>query len=504
MTIPAPQFREGQWLRAADLRAGQEYHLAMRRRHDLGPHTGGVVAGLDLAEVQGGIVVQPGTAVDGLGRTLVLLQPAPLRLPDRAGPGSLPRVEVWLRYRRDAATPAGPGRRPCGPGRNSRWVEGVSVDLRLGDGPPPAQPDPIGQPDPHCDDSSLPAPVYLGAVVRWAAGDRIDRAGRWYAGLVGERVSDPAGRARVQLGPERPGDRRRFTVAVEAADGGCPDRLVVAGAADLALKGPAVVRGDQRDPAPPADKLRLDGARGQADRPVPPSGLRLGPVPPPEAATPWRLYRARQQPQGREGHELRFELRHPGDEGDPATFRMVVGDGVDVGLMVRADCTVVVGHLTVQGRVVEGPIAVDPGDERFTGTLASEYLKGVAAAAGTAGAASRLDLGLTLPVPATNGSTCVVTMTNAGSIPVTDITVDAVISPIGGPNTSVRRVVLDTKRRLEPGQRIQYQNPTLQGSPGNTFQVTVIALGVGPAANPVYGQVFQQVTIQPPQPTPPS
>ena len=67
-----PRYREGQFLRAADLVAEQRYRLEMRRRHDIGPHRWGIVDGLDVEVVPEGFVVRPGLAVDGYGRSLVL------------------------------------------------------------------------------------------------------------------------------------------------------------------------------------------------------------------------------------------------------------------------------------------------------------------------------------------------------------------------------------------------------------------------------------------------
>ncbi|MFZ2101297.1 MAG: hypothetical protein WAU86_12110, partial [Oricola sp.] len=64
-------YYQGQYLRAQDFRDEQEYHRDLRRRHNLGQHTWGIVAGLELVEEdkEGGsgkdIFIQPGMAVDG-------------------------------------------------------------------------------------------------------------------------------------------------------------------------------------------------------------------------------------------------------------------------------------------------------------------------------------------------------------------------------------------------------------------------------------------------------
>ena len=47
-------YYEGEFLGAVDFEAEQEYHRDMRRRHNLGQHTWGIVAGLDLAQPTNG------------------------------------------------------------------------------------------------------------------------------------------------------------------------------------------------------------------------------------------------------------------------------------------------------------------------------------------------------------------------------------------------------------------------------------------------------------------
>lgn len=98
-------YYERQFLSADDFRDQQEYHRCMRQRHNLGPHTWGIVAGLELAEVttEGGSVdayVMPGLAVDGFGRSLVVLQPRRidpvLFEPFRNQPKT--HLAVWIAY----------------------------------------------------------------------------------------------------------------------------------------------------------------------------------------------------------------------------------------------------------------------------------------------------------------------------------------------------------------------------------------------------------------------
>jgi hypothetical protein len=108
-------YYEGEFLGAADFEAEQEYHREMRRRHNIGQHTWGIVSGLDLVQIPNGaqtpnnlpevdIYVQPGMAVDGFGREIVVLNKAQLTQdffapyfdPNPAAP-PIP-MYVWISY----------------------------------------------------------------------------------------------------------------------------------------------------------------------------------------------------------------------------------------------------------------------------------------------------------------------------------------------------------------------------------------------------------------------
>jgi hypothetical protein len=65
-----------QFLREQDFKAEQEYHVAMRRQHNRALHGWGVVEGLEVRKKSDHeIVVDPGTAIDNLGREIVLTVP---------------------------------------------------------------------------------------------------------------------------------------------------------------------------------------------------------------------------------------------------------------------------------------------------------------------------------------------------------------------------------------------------------------------------------------------
>jgi len=106
-------YYEGEFLGAADFEAEQEYHRDMRRRHNIGQHTWGIVSGLDLVQIPNGgtangspavdIYVQPGMAIDGFGREIVVLNKtqltqdlfAPYVNANTPGPQTM---YIWISY----------------------------------------------------------------------------------------------------------------------------------------------------------------------------------------------------------------------------------------------------------------------------------------------------------------------------------------------------------------------------------------------------------------------
>jgi hypothetical protein len=108
-------YYEGEFLGAVDFEAEQEYHREMRRRHNVGQHTWGIVSGLDLVQISNGaktpggqtevdIYVQPGMAVDGFGREVIALSRTQLTQDLFAAyfdpnPAAPPKpMYVWISY----------------------------------------------------------------------------------------------------------------------------------------------------------------------------------------------------------------------------------------------------------------------------------------------------------------------------------------------------------------------------------------------------------------------
>lgn len=222
-------YYERQFLRAQDFRDEQAYHVAMRRRHAIAHHIWGIARGLELlVEPEGGIFVQPGVAIDGYGRELLLPERraiSPTVFDEIGGD----RVDVYLYYGRVDSDPPHPGYDECATGQFTRSRE--LVNLRLARADPDADPRcprqvPAGDldfnPARRPPDSPLAGwPVFVGQLARDAAGVvSALTAGRPYVGLVGVAILSPSRRARVILGDAPPAapDARRFAVFLRAED----------------------------------------------------------------------------------------------------------------------------------------------------------------------------------------------------------------------------------------------------------------------------------------------
>jgi hypothetical protein len=117
------RYYQRQYLSAADFADEQAYHRDMRRRHNIGLHTWGIVAGLELDErgpVQGAvgpiqISIRPGMAIDGYGREILLLETVELP-PDPRLFGGLTAsayVPVWIAYDEEQTRHPEPGYEQC-------------------------------------------------------------------------------------------------------------------------------------------------------------------------------------------------------------------------------------------------------------------------------------------------------------------------------------------------------------------------------------------------------
>src|SRR6266508_2151786 len=122
-TIERLRYFQRQYLGALDFEDEQEYHRDMRRRHNVGLHTLGIVTGLELEErppITGAageieIWIRAGMAIDGFGRELVVLAPVQLDPdPFLFGEFATARyVEVWLTYDEERTRRPAPGYEQC-------------------------------------------------------------------------------------------------------------------------------------------------------------------------------------------------------------------------------------------------------------------------------------------------------------------------------------------------------------------------------------------------------
>jgi hypothetical protein len=117
------RYYQHQYLGALDFQDEQDYQRDMRRRHNVGLHAWGIVAGLELEErdpVSGAsgpieMYIRPGMAIDGFGRELVLLEPFQIPPDPRlfqglSGAGYVP---VWITYAQDSVRRPAPGWEQC-------------------------------------------------------------------------------------------------------------------------------------------------------------------------------------------------------------------------------------------------------------------------------------------------------------------------------------------------------------------------------------------------------
>lgn len=245
-----------QYLRAQDLSDEQAYHIAMRRRHNATQHVWGIVHGLDITQVDTALFVQPGIAVDGFGREIVVAVTTELPA-HQFDTFETDFLEVWLSYDRSEGSPAPVGYvgRTCDADRPaSRWREGARVDLRRPTSPPIDPRHPIevaGGVEPWKisppDDPRVTWPVYLGRIERlheavegrWYT---VDPSRRPYVGVVAASVRHPSGDVALDLGATANG-QAGFAVVDERPD---PPVTLLEMSSDGVLRahGPVQVDGD--------------------------------------------------------------------------------------------------------------------------------------------------------------------------------------------------------------------------------------------------------------------
>lgn len=362
------RYFDGQFLRPQDFTDEQAYHVAMRRRHNIGGHTWGIVYGLELA--RGPLVVEPGLAVDGYGRELAVLRRLVVpELPPAPVTGEI-AYDVWLVYDRQGSDQPPSGYAPCGTEGVSyyRWQEVprllvTEADEAVDPGHPPGVPDGDLEfgPERTAPEEDHPWPVLLGRVRRGGTPGEftVDGANRRYAGVVGASVVHPTGAARIDLGPTVPGDDAVF--AVRSGTEPVLDITADEGEFTTNTHGHLAVRGE----------LRLDGALrfGAPEQPAPDEAAAV--------REPWSVYGVHDG----NSRELRVAL----DEGssfvvgawsqDDSRFTPCLTVGADGKVTVH-------GTLHVLGKLVAEDLEIQPPSERARSLITGAMLSGFAGAAG--------------------------------------------------------------------------------------------------------------------------
>lgn len=213
VNVPRVNFFDRQFLRVDEFRDEQLYQLGARRRHNIAQHSWGIVAGLEIAQEEGALVVRPGMAVDGYGRELLL--PEKRRLaPETFDDLATERLDVWLVYARIEGEAAPAGYAGCGTGARDAYRSQETPQVRL-EKPvantvnarrPPGVPAAVldSKVPLVSDDPKDVWRVYLGRITRLGPEPtfNIDFSQRPYVGLVGDVVDHPANATRVEIGKQ--------------------------------------------------------------------------------------------------------------------------------------------------------------------------------------------------------------------------------------------------------------------------------------------------------------
>lgn len=388
-------------LSAHDLQTDEAYRLSARRRHELAGHEWGIVLGLALAvgADRSTVRLQPGVAVDGFGREIVVDEPVDVDMSHAAAVAGPNGVDVWLLDGREPYESAHTGRRTLVPRSNDRWP----VRGRLRVTPATTKPDPWALlPEAALDGTSWQGlagepgrdwPVFLGRI---RLDGMSDPAGRLYAALRGEAIDAASGTARLLIGSDETDPNLRFAVALPDASGAFRRRLVIDRDGNTTARGQLrVIDHDVKLTAPRAEGERsVGGCEGQPDdvavvahQTVPALSFPVASSPL-ASASPWNVYRAPATEAGRPRiDQLSFECGAPEGNEDPARYRFAVGIGTGVDgderkafrpcLTVDAGCAVrIAGKLEVRGKLSHGPLRANPADPTFVEALTLAWMTG--------------------------------------------------------------------------------------------------------------------------------
>lgn len=384
--ISRVNYFERQFLRTQDFTDEQAYHVAMRRRHNIAHHTWGIVNGLEVFIEEGNLFVQPGMAVDGYGRELILPVRQPLSTSAFLDRGSN-ELDVWLVYERTGSDQPPAGYAGCGAGAGGdlfyRWQETARVRLEKPDPDFPNRraPESIAASDLNFPPSRTPPedadwPVFLGQIIKDPTNPQqpfaFNPADRPYVGLVGESIVAPSGRTLVQIGAEREADPNRFAVfvadAIDPNDATPQPQLSIDLAGNLRVERDTSLHGN----------LTVAGGRIEFE---------AGAASAQTGAQPWSVYHVEDEETGTQ--ELRVEMARVAEGGEPGNNSVVVGawfKGADDKeefqpcLTIDDNCTVTVhGNLVVLGQLTETKVRAQAGStSEARNFIAGGFMSGIA------------------------------------------------------------------------------------------------------------------------------
>lgn len=364
-------YHEGRIVRSGDLSSEQSVANERFARHVREVHGWGIVRGLGTSLNGANIDVSGGFAVDDYGHLLRFTGATVDAAPGDDG------LVLCLRFHR----------RPL-PGQSSRLVEEAHLVWASGFATVLGDTDfaavrVIALASELPENSTFAEPEGPRPVPLWRKGKGAQPFRE--AGVVGERLVTPDGRALLQVGDDPEREFLRFRIAGRAEDGdgqNDSDRLTINRSRRVRLQGAVEVRdghlwvqpGEGRDdPASPCapgggtEKRPFSGCLGF--KPLPERPADEDPI-----ARPWSIYAQRGEAETESGQTLRAEIPQPGEEDNPANYRaMISRDAEEPQLTIKADNTVVIGEeyqgnpvaFIVDGAIAEGPIRPIPEDPRY-------------------------------------------------------------------------------------------------------------------------------------------
>jgi hypothetical protein len=443
--IRRPTYREGQLLQVEELQAEQQSRTDALARHEQKVHAPGIAFGLEvtIAALLAGIQIQPGLAVDGAGRYLVLEHPLTASLTD----GEDVTVSIV-------------------------WRGGTS-QIELSDTPPPTP----------ADRTADAWPVILCRAELTGGTVIVHTDVREDLQLGAAALIDPVGGSRVVLGGQS--GHRTQVLGVQLSDdkGGLVDVSTVNAdgtgrvGIDISVAGHVQAGGRVRLPTP---------------------------APAPQAAVPWSLYRTTlTRPDNTVAEQVRLEVGEVKGGVNPQAVELLVatsrtGAARDL-LRVDAGTTVTVGgSLTVEGfTTVTGFPGPLPAGTTLA-SLAAQEAQLLAVAQVLLSQLTNSDLRAALHAgPARYGSTAVtytLRLTSSATTAVTAVAAYETVVNLSA-NTLISGQFIAQGINLPAASTYDRSRRVTLGPHPTTASIAIMAIGVGQDGQPRIGTLqFQAST----------